>query len=393
MNNKSGQGREIQATLRAPDAEQLDMMLLEMGDYTSEVGLEPVEVLSKGPDIDGGYVAHILGHNFNPLAWVRKRYGELEKEGVSATIRGLTKAEYEEERRRDVTKKEAKRKKELVAYTKKTASDIADRKLEFEEEKAISDIELGKRKAKAAIEAEKARRRGFVSTTIRGLPGMVGREVKTRVVSGAESLAAAQRARVSEETKVRKALEAQSLAEAKVSERARVKLAKFAVTERAKVARKAEKETRRLKEKVAKRLITTGGVIAKGPGVGERQVFLGAPALRPTTPRVYRPMEIDLGFGREHVKVLPPTTRLPRDPSYEVTDKGAEVAEEGGDKILQMILQAGPMTSASLLEHSPGKSPETIRRKLISLYREGLIQDAGRKPRVEATTHLLGQEL
>ena len=70
------QGREITATIQAPDEADLDMMLQEMQDYTAATGLEPIEVLSKGPDPDGGYRAVIVAHNWNPLAWLKKKVEE-----------------------------------------------------------------------------------------------------------------------------------------------------------------------------------------------------------------------------------------------------------------------------------------------------------------------------
>lgn len=73
---KGYQGREITATLQAPDMEQLEMMLHEMNDYTAAIGVEPIEILKIGPDPDGGYKAVIVAHNFNPIKWLKEKYEE-----------------------------------------------------------------------------------------------------------------------------------------------------------------------------------------------------------------------------------------------------------------------------------------------------------------------------
>lgn len=67
------QGREITATLQAPNEMDLDMMITDLQDYAQITGMEPIQILSKGPDPDGGYKAVITAHNFNPVTWLTEK--------------------------------------------------------------------------------------------------------------------------------------------------------------------------------------------------------------------------------------------------------------------------------------------------------------------------------
>lgn len=68
------QGREIQATLKAPTEESLENMLSELEDYAQEVELDEIQVLKKGKDPDGGWEAVVVAHNFNPLSWLKEQW-------------------------------------------------------------------------------------------------------------------------------------------------------------------------------------------------------------------------------------------------------------------------------------------------------------------------------
>jgi len=68
------QGREIQATLKAPTSEQLERMLVALNEYSTEHEMEEIQVLKKGKDPDGGWEAVVVAHNFNPLSWAREKW-------------------------------------------------------------------------------------------------------------------------------------------------------------------------------------------------------------------------------------------------------------------------------------------------------------------------------
>jgi len=68
------QGREIQATLKAPTEESLENMLSELEDYAHEVELDEIQVLKKGRDQDGGWEAIVVAHNFNPFTWLQEKW-------------------------------------------------------------------------------------------------------------------------------------------------------------------------------------------------------------------------------------------------------------------------------------------------------------------------------
>ena len=89
------QGREITATIQAPNEAALEDMLTDLSDYTNEMGLEPVQVLSKGPDPDGGYRAVVQAHNKNVISWAKERW-----EGRGGGLEARIKKEQEEREKR-----------------------------------------------------------------------------------------------------------------------------------------------------------------------------------------------------------------------------------------------------------------------------------------------------
>lgn len=155
------QGREITATIQAPTKDQLEMMLRELGDYTMEVGLEPIKILSRGKDPDGGYRAIIVAHNFNPIEWLkgkweerkggpeeRARLKEIEKmiklqkrraklvaAGAAAVRAEATKAARKEYARRGITLKKLKVETEIPVYGARAAK-AGEIPVEFEKVKA-----------------------------------------------------------------------------------------------------------------------------------------------------------------------------------------------------------------------------------------------------------------
>ena len=68
------QGKEITATLQAPNKTQLDKLIKGLNRYAKTNHLETVKVLSKAKDPDGGYKAIVEAHNWNPLKVAKERY-------------------------------------------------------------------------------------------------------------------------------------------------------------------------------------------------------------------------------------------------------------------------------------------------------------------------------
>ena len=68
------QGKEITATLQAPNKAQLNKLISGLNCYAKKNNLERVKVLSKGKDPDGGYKAIIEAHNFNPMSAIRDKW-------------------------------------------------------------------------------------------------------------------------------------------------------------------------------------------------------------------------------------------------------------------------------------------------------------------------------
>lgn len=75
------QGREITATLQAPNAQELNKMIRGIQRYAKHFEMGGVSVLQKGPDPDGGYRAVVVAHNFNPFKWIKRKIEERGKSG------------------------------------------------------------------------------------------------------------------------------------------------------------------------------------------------------------------------------------------------------------------------------------------------------------------------
>jgi len=254
------QGRELQATVKAPTRAQLEFMLQELQNYSQEVEMDEINLMQPPTkDVDGGWQAVVSYHNDNLISWFKTRFKPMSKEerkNLTSTIHGLTEKEREEEEARA----EKARRKKLETYVRKEGKATAGRKLTYEEEKAISDIELGKRKAKGAIKAEKARRAGYVPKTTRRVGSLIVGGVSTRIESGLSAAEARQAARRSPETIARMARESQLLEEERIAERARQKLARESVRARMKLAKEVQKKTAGMKERsLGRRIVETGG--------------------------------------------------------------------------------------------------------------------------------------
>jgi len=93
--NERYQGREIQATLKAPTSEQLERMLAALNEYSTNYEMEEIQVLKKGKDPDGGWEAVVVAHNFNPVSWVKEKW---EARGGGFEARTVKQREAREER-------------------------------------------------------------------------------------------------------------------------------------------------------------------------------------------------------------------------------------------------------------------------------------------------------
>jgi len=175
---KKHQGREITATIQAPDEQDLAMMITELQDYAMETGMEPIEILSKGPDPGGGYRAVIVAHNWNPLSWLTERGYRAYYGAKSAMQVGQAKAEAkheigveaalprapEEEQRSHEFEGEKRKRKYLARLAKlKAQTASAERRQELSAEIKRARLEVtGKERVKTeeelADEEEKQKR-------------------------------------------------------------------------------------------------------------------------------------------------------------------------------------------------------------------------------------------
>lgn len=73
------QGKEVEATIQAPDEASLKEMLAQMTRFTSNNGMGKVQILSMGKDPDGGYKAIVTAHNWNPVKWVKEKFSKKEE--------------------------------------------------------------------------------------------------------------------------------------------------------------------------------------------------------------------------------------------------------------------------------------------------------------------------
>ncbi len=158
------QGREITATLQAPTKDELSMMIDEMQEYASETGLEPIKVLQRGPDPDGGYRAVIVAHNWNPIAWFRKRW---EERGGGYEVR-TEKKQKKETARVEELELRGKRRAEEATF----ATDVSGRRSAMLQQRATAETALTKERTSelSAIQAERAARlaREAVEGKLRG---------------------------------------------------------------------------------------------------------------------------------------------------------------------------------------------------------------------------------
>lgn len=68
------QGKEMQVTLKAPTLDVLETMLSELEEYATEVECDEIQVLKKSKDLDGGWEAIVVAHNFNPATWLKEKW-------------------------------------------------------------------------------------------------------------------------------------------------------------------------------------------------------------------------------------------------------------------------------------------------------------------------------
>lgn len=96
------QGKEITTTLQANTKEELDRLVRSTQVYAGSHGMEDFNVLERGRDRDGGYRAIIVAHNWNPLEWIKGKFGRK---------KGLSDEEFEEAFQRQVEEQEEAREK------------------------------------------------------------------------------------------------------------------------------------------------------------------------------------------------------------------------------------------------------------------------------------------
>ena len=123
MNNY--QGKEITATLQAPNKTQLDKLISGLNRYAKTNHLETVKVLSKAKDPDGGYKAIVEAHNWNPLKSLKEAYENRPTPEEIAELRKHQQKLKIEKLKRE--KEEVKAKKEVV----QAKQSLAQEKLEL----------------------------------------------------------------------------------------------------------------------------------------------------------------------------------------------------------------------------------------------------------------------
>lgn len=172
------QGKEFRTHLQANSEEDLNEMIEGLQVYASEHGLEPISVLQRREDPDGGWEAIVLAHNWNPLKWVKEKFrptrrfdidsGELidvepeeeevkeeaepEGGGISGFARGLWEEHKEKQKER-----ERERKEEEEFQERRRKGEVGPEELSPREQRA--HIETARRMAEeAAKAAERARK-------------------------------------------------------------------------------------------------------------------------------------------------------------------------------------------------------------------------------------------
>lgn len=94
------QGREIQATIQAPDKSSLEELLAQLSRFSSQNGLDRINVLDAGPDPDGGYKAVVEAHNWNPVKWVKEKFSRNKSEPEPSKMLPESNPQIEAEQRR-----------------------------------------------------------------------------------------------------------------------------------------------------------------------------------------------------------------------------------------------------------------------------------------------------
>ena len=125
------QGKEAEITLQAPDKPTIERMISETYRYAEKLGLEHPEVLSSGPDPDGGYKAIIVAHNVNVIKWLGKAKKKWEARGGGYQARMAT-AEW----------KKTERVQKLETQAKHAATISALKTREAKAKAAIRDARL-----------------------------------------------------------------------------------------------------------------------------------------------------------------------------------------------------------------------------------------------------------
>ena len=209
------QGKEFRTYIQANSEEALDEMIGQTQKYSKRVRTGPIRLLEKRHDPDGGWEATIVAHNWNPIRWIKEKFGG-KREGEEPEL------SYEE--KLDIGEEE-----ELLKV----------RKEQLEEEKAVREAEEKVEEAEESEEIKPDEKESSEKEELRRLTGKLGELEKATAIVEAEA----------------------KLAELEAAKEKWTKLPEDVEATRQELARKREEEKKKLKregrERVAKKALAT----------------------------------------------------------------------------------------------------------------------------------------
>jgi len=124
----------------------LDEMIGGLNEYAGEHGLEPITILRRRRDPDGGFEATVSAHNWNPIKWVKKKVGEFKEGRERRKIKG------EEEEKEELTRRQPllKARREAAEEEQKTR-EAEEEYEEYEEGKGKKRTYRKKKKGVGAV--------------------------------------------------------------------------------------------------------------------------------------------------------------------------------------------------------------------------------------------------